>query len=142
MKDLNELIESRDSAFTDLTIRELGTLKLADLLTTRTALWYQSQQQESVPDLIIKIIDEKLAAGDQAFAHSIVSELGAASDQALRRKTMSELGQRAKRRRQLTETASNHAVNRLTLIFIDVFCTESWSIDWVKLVRFVDHQAA
>jgi hypothetical protein len=140
--DMSEYIESRDSAFTRRTISELESIELPELLKSRTPFWYQSQTEGSAGHLIIKVIDAKLAASDEAFARSALAELATAKSREYRGEVLKALGLRAKTRRRATHTACAHAANRLTRDFFNAFCTKTCAIDWVKLVSFVDEQAA
>ena len=142
MNELSEYIEQKDMAFTELTLRELRTLNLVDLVRSRSPFWYQSQTEGSAGQLIAKIIDAKLTAADEAFAQSMIAELTTGKGAATRQEYMTELGRRANIRRRATETASIHAANRLLSQFVDEFCTQSCAINWAKICSFVDRQAA
>ena len=142
MNELSEYIEKKDMAFTELTLRELRTLNLVDLVRSRSPFWYQSRAEGLVGDLMARIVDAKLTADDEAFGQSLIVELTKAKGETIRREAMTALEHRAKSRRRATETDRIHALNRLFSQFVDEFCTESYAIDWAKLWSFADGQAS
>ncbi len=105
----------------------LKPLKLEDVLA-KTSHSFWSKETESAPDVVQRLIEEYLASFEKWWSALIQD---------------ADFGLEALRiRRQITTPRFSYeeefawAQNRITLAFINRYCTLDYAIDWSKLLRF------
>ena len=126
-KLLQDRVRKNLELFYQQRAKRLKPLKLEDVLA-KTSLSFWSTETESAPDVVQRLIEDYLASFEKWWSALIQD---------------ADFGLEALRiQRQITTPRFSYeeefawAQNRITLAFINRYCTLGYAIDWSKLLRF------
>ncbi len=124
---LENTVRQRLDAFYQQRIEKLRSLKLRDVIGCSPNIFWLIDS-EGASDIIARLIEEYLSSFEESWSTSI-QDSEFCFNAILIRQNMTN-------QKFLYEEQLCNARNRITLKFIDKYCTPNYAIDWEKLIHF------